>query len=57
VLDRFTTQALPRRRVEARCPDLWASLLLVVAVVSTPVASVNRMLGKWPPESLGAPGR
>jgi hypothetical protein len=49
----LTTQTLPSREVEAMLPDLWASLFLVVPLVSTPFASVDRMLGKWPPESLG----
>lgn len=49
----FRKQTLPDPEKQALLPDLWASLFLVVPLVSTTFASVNRMLGKLPPESLG----
>lgn len=44
---------LPDTEKQKLLPDLWASLFLVTPVVSTTFASVERMLGAMPPQSLG----
>ncbi|HBP88938.1 MAG TPA: AAA domain-containing protein [Nitrospirales bacterium] len=49
----FTSQTLPGPEKQALLPDLWASLFLVIPLISTTFASVNRMLGKLPLQSLG----
>ncbi|MBW8877341.1 MAG: DNA2/NAM7 family helicase [Acidobacteria bacterium] len=49
----FGGRALPTAEKRALIPDLWSSLFLVVPLVSTTFASVERMFRDLPPESLG----
>lgn len=49
----FGGRALPTAEKRALIPDLWSSLFLVVPLVSTTFASVERMLRDLPPQSLG----
>lgn len=49
----FSGKAMPDRAKTDLIPDLWASLFIVVPLLSTTFASVERMLKAVPPESLG----
>ena len=49
----FAGRQMPDAAKQALVADLWVSLFLLVPAVSTTFASVERMLGKLPPETLG----
>ena len=49
----FTGLAMTDPAKLALLPDLWSSLFLIIPCISTTFASVERMLGPLPPESLG----
>jgi hypothetical protein len=49
----FGGRSLPTAEKKALIPDLWSSLFLVVPLVSTTFASMERMFRDLPPESLG----
>ena len=53
LMNTFSGRVLSGADQEALLADLWASLFLIVPVVSTTFASVERMLGRLPPEGLG----
>lgn len=49
----FSGQGLTTEKKRLLLPDLWGSLFLVVPMISTTFASVERMLGLLPPQSFG----
>lgn len=53
LVDGFGSRSLGTPERDALITDLWATLFLVVPVVSTTFASVGRMFGRLPTEALG----
>lgn len=49
----FSGRPFADERKQALLADVWASLFIVVPSVSTTFASMERMLGSLPPQSLG----
>jgi hypothetical protein len=49
----FSGRPMPDEEKKKLVPDLWSSLFLVVPGISTTFASVERMLGSIPPDTLG----